>query len=364
MAELDVNNLSPNEIMNLSPEDADKAFNTLLQVDNQSIDDTIHNTPDNTPNIDENQPDNNNDTTIPNIDKQDEISNNSTNVNSDDSQSDTAVDDSQSNTDKTNVQPKKEQQKFAIKANGQNYEFTQEELIKLAPKALNYTKKMQKLVPFRRSISAMQENNITEDDINQLIEMKKGNKTAIANFLEKSNIDAYDVSSIDSQEAQKYSPLKYGREQNELNSVIEDLELHPQSEKLRTYLVGLDDASRAMLCNKPDGLRLLMSDIENGYFDSIAAEANKRAFLEGNLKPMFDYYVDVATEQWKASVEAENKAKQQQYNQQIDGVRQQTKLTGNKASSNVPTPKKEIKSVADISDEELRKFEQDIGFVW
>lgn len=364
MTDEELQNLTEEQIMNMPSEDADKAFARLLEMrDNDNSKPDEQNTPNNILESNENQSDDNQATPTTDIDTNSNVGYNSPNVNSDSSQSGSAEDDSQSNNDdKPNDSTQKvEQQKFSIKANGQMYEFSQDDLIKLAPKALNYTKKMQKLAPFRRAISAMQENNISEDDINQFIEMKKGNKTAIANFLGKNNVDAYDVSAIDSQEATKYQPLKYGREQNELNNVIEELESHPQSNILTGYMASLDDASRQMLIKQPDGLRVLMSDIENGYFDKISAEANKRAFLDNNAKPAFNYYVDVAEELYKAQVEADKKAKELAQNQQLDGVRQQAKITGNKSTA--VTPKKKVNSVDDISDEMLREFEKQIGFI-
>lgn len=369
MTDEELQNLTEEQIMNMPSEDADKAFARLLEMrDNDNSKEPAveeQNIPsNNTPESNENQSNDTQATSPTNIDIKSNINYNSANVNSDSSQSETAVDDSKSNNDdkpNNDSTQKVEQQKFSIKANGQMYEFSQDDLIKLAPKALNYTKKMQKLAPFRRAISAMQENNISEDDINQFIEMKKGNKTAIANFLGKNNVDAYDVSAIDAQEATKYQPLKYGREQNELNNVIEELESHPQSNILTGYIASLDDASRQMLIKQPDGLRVLMSDIENGYFDKISAEANKRAFLDNNAKPAFNYYVDVAEELYKAQVEADKKAKELAQNQQLDGVRQQAKITGNKSTA--VSPKKKVNSVDDISDEMLREFEKQIGFI-
>ena len=353
------------EVMNMSSEDASKAFADLLaqaQNDNNDEvkqDETITENTDNT--------DNNSDESL---DKNDKISDNSSDVNSDSDQSD-GQDDQLSNNDNENEttepdsnEQQEQQQTYQVKANGQLYNVTLDELVnKLAPKAFNYTKKMQKLAPFRRSVSAMQENGITEDDLNQLIEMKKGNKVAIANFLEKNGIDTYDVSNVDSNEASKYQALKYGREQNELNSVIEELETHPQSGKLTSYISSLDDASRKMLINKPDGLRVLMSDIENGYFDDISAEANKRAFLDGDAaKPLLDYYIDVAQEQYHAFEKKAKAKKEAAANRARDNSREQTRLSGNKGSTS-KAPKKQFNSVDDVTEEDLRAFEKAIGFI-
>lgn len=347
------------QVMNMSSEEASKAFQELLAEANQPEDAATQ--PENTKDIEP--------TTDDTLDKNQDLDDNSSNVNSEGDMSDGQDNQLSNNDDETqqNIEPDSNEQQdkatYQIKANGQIYNTTLDELQTLASKGINYTKKMQKLAPFRRSVSAMQENGITEDDLNQFIEMKKGNKVAIANFLNKSNVDAYDVSNVDSNEASKYQALKYGREQNELNSVIEELETHPQSGKLTNYISSLDTASRQMLINKPDGLRILMSDIENGYFDNISAEANKRAFLAGDsAKPLLDYYIDVANEQYKA-FESKEKAKVvQASNKARDEQRNKARLSGEKVSTS-KAPKKQFNSVEDVSDEDLRAFEKAIGFI-
>ena len=72
-----------------------------------------------------------------------------------------------------------------VKADGDEFEFTDEELIALAPKAMNYTKKMQEIAPYRKRISAMKDNNITEDDFNLMMDVFKGNKDAISIILKR-----------------------------------------------------------------------------------------------------------------------------------------------------------------------------------
>ena len=352
------------EVMNMSSEDASKAFADLLaQAQNDNSDEekkdeiTTENTDDTDTNSDES------------LDKNDKISDNSSDVNSDSDQSD-GQDDQLSNNDNENEttepdsnEQQEQQQTYQVKANGQLYNVTLDELVnKLAPKAFNYTKKMQKLAPFRRSVSAMQENGITEDDLNQLIEMKKGNKVAIANFLEKNGIDTYDVSNVDSNEASKYQALKYGREQTALQQTVEELSDHPRYKDLVSYVTGLDAASKALLSEKPEGLRYLMNDIENGYFDKIVPEANKRAMMDGGAKSAFDHYVDVAQEQYQAA-EAKAKAKQKQVdNRARDNSRDQTRLSGNKGSTS-KAPKKQFNSVDDVTEDDLRAFEKAIGFI-
>lgn len=272
-------------------------------------------------------------------------------------------DTNEAQTDDAEVE-KPQTDKISIKANGQYFEFTQDELIKLAPKALNYTKKMQTIAPYRRSISAMQQNGITEDDINQFIEMKKGNKTAIANFLGKNNISTYEVADVDSQESQQYVANKYGMEYGALQEIEEELKDHPRFDSLVGYVKNLDSVSLGQIQKNPDCLRILMNDIENGYFDKIAPEAAKRSVMENSRKPILDYYIEVANEMLEKDI-AEAKAKEQQVQtQQRNAVRNRARTSGNQAYVNKQTINREIKSPLDITDEDLARFEQEIGLIY
>lgn len=279
------------------------------------------------------------------------------------SDNNTQSDDNNTVDEPSDDEPKNQPQVHKVKAYGQTMNFTTEELVKLAPKALHFTKKLQALAPFRRTISAMQENKITEDDINQFIEMKKGDRTAIANFLSNHNIDAYDVTSLDEDMTKKYQPSKYGKEQNALNQTIEELAYHPKVSELYRYVDSLDAESRNRLSQNPDVLEVLMSNIENGYFDIIAPEANKRAFLDGNKKPAIEYYADVAKEYYDYLDSKERSKKQDAFNKNINEVRNKAKMTGDTGIKTQQKQPKQIKSAYDISDEELEAFEKQMGFL-
>lgn len=303
------------------------------------------------------------------IDNSKDLDDNSTNTNPDEpdttdkvdsnSSSDTSNEPSLDNSDNTEPTNNQEVEKFSVKANGQRFDFTKDELIKLAPKALNYTKKMQAIAPYRRSISAMQENGLTEDDINQLIEMKRGDRTAIANFLNKHNISTLD---LDESQSYDYTPNKYGREQNELTETLDDLSSHPQVGVLSRYIDSLDATSKTNLRENPSVLRILMDDIERGYFDKIAPEANKRAFIDENKKPALDYYIEVANELLKQTQQRASENTRLKNEAKRQDIRDKARMSGNR--KNIDTPKKAIKSLEDISDEDLEAFEKQLGILY
>lgn len=249
------------------------------------------------------------------------------------------------------------EQKFRVKANGQYFDLTQEDLVKLAPKGLGYTRKMQQIAPFRRVISAMEENGLTEDDINQLIEMKKGNKEATANFLQKHQITPFELD-VTSEQTSNYKPQKYGTEQSLLKDAIEEAEQSPKFGVLKKYVQTFDEDSRKKVIENPNIISLLMQDIENGIFDQILPEANKRHFLEGKAG-VLDYYIQVATEQLNQMKQGEKVVQQAADSKARSNARNKAQISGKKAVK-VP-PAKVAEQISDITDESFEAWMKSIG---
>ena len=182
-------------------------------------------------------------------------------------------------------------EKFKIKANGVEIELSQDDLVKLAPKAIDYTRKMQQIAPYRKSISAMEENNITEQDINMLIEMKKGNKDAIAAMVKEAKIDPLD---IDLEDMKPYTPPQYGM--NETQIRIKDVVSRIQGDaeyKITEDVVDRqwDSKSRKTLAENPDMIEGLHVDIKSGIFAKVAPEMMRLKVLDGSRKSDLDYYL-------------------------------------------------------------------------
>ena len=80
-------------------------------------------------------------------------------------------------------------QSYKFKANGKEYEFTEDEIKAQFPKifgqAMDYTKKMQAIKPWRKTIDAIEQAKLGHDDINLMIDVLKGDKGAIAEVLRK-----------------------------------------------------------------------------------------------------------------------------------------------------------------------------------
>jgi hypothetical protein len=187
-------------------------------------------------------------------------------------------------------------QKF--KANGQEFEFSEEEIIQQFPtvfgQAMNYTQKMQAIAPYRKMISALEQEGITHDSLNIAIDALKGDVGAIRKLMDQNKIDPYDLTSDDDQSAKDYTPKNYGKDQTVLD--IEEITSTIRNDeefRITTDVIDnqWDDNSRRAFASNPDLIVALHNDIKTGLYDSVAPAAMKMKVLDGNSKSDIEYYM-------------------------------------------------------------------------
>lgn len=242
---------------------------------------------------------------------------------------------------------------YKIKANGQEFDFTLDELKMLAPKAMDYTKKTQALAPYRRTIQAMEENGISPKDINLFIDMKKGNKEAFVSFMKEQNIDAFDLPD----ESHNYVPNEYGKdpsvEQRDmvLKEIAEDRE---NLDKVKGALDNLDPESKSFLFRNPNLLKGLHIDVKNGMYDKLMPQAIKYSALDGNTMPILEYYK-------MASIDYANAMQQAQAREEAMKNEKLVKTAKAKKEATLPTTSgkveaKQILNYADIDDDDYNRW--------
>ena len=211
----------------------------------------------------------------------------------------------------TNVSDDVQQpQNYKVKANGVEFEFTTDELLAMAPKAIDYTKKMQEIAPWRRSISAMKEANLTHDDINTMIDVLKGDKAAISEVLKRTGVTTLD---LDAEEETVYKPRNYGMNETELaiNDVVNDISMDSEYQITQNVVdKQWDDRSRSKLVENPELIAELHKDVKSGVYDAVAPLAMKRKVLDGARKSDLDYYVEAGRDYY-AQKEMQQVAQQQ-----------------------------------------------------
>lgn len=186
---------------------------------------------------------------------------------------------------------------LTFKANGQEYKFTtaevKEQFGKVFGQAMDYTKKMQQIKPWRKTIDAIEQANLGQDDVNLMIDVLKGDKDAIATVLKRTGVDALDLD-LDNN---KYVAKDYGRNDTELS--IKDIvdEISVDREYAITHNVlekQWDDKSRRAFVEDPNLIRLLHIDVKNGMFDKISPMAQKLKVYNGGKQSDFEYYMSAA----------------------------------------------------------------------
>lgn len=90
-----------------------------------------------------------------------------------------------------------------IKANGTEHRITsKEEALKFIQKGMNYELKMNRLKPVMRQAQALKDNSVSDAELNMLIAIRNGNKTAINHLLKAHNIDPFTLEEADDTQAQ------------------------------------------------------------------------------------------------------------------------------------------------------------------
>lgn len=180
---------------------------------------------------------------------------------------------------------------YKVKAVGTEIEFTIDELKELASKGLDYTKKMQEVAPWRKQIAAMKQHNVTQDDVNLLIDLKNGSKEAIMSLMKDNGIDPLDV---DMEEVKSYTPRDYSvtDEQIQLRETVtrlaQDKEVYPRTEHVVDN--AWDAKSRQQLLANPAMIEGLHNDIKNGVYDKLYPTMLKLKSLDGGMKSDLEYY--------------------------------------------------------------------------
>jgi hypothetical protein len=245
-------------------------------------------------------------------------------------------------------------QKLKYKANGKEYEFTPDEIMKRFPQvfgqAMDYTRKMQQIKPWRQTIDAIEQAKLNHDDVNLMIDVLKGDKDAIAAVLKRTGVDTLDLD-VD---GSKYVPKNYGRDEQALaiKDVVDEISRDPEYEVTHTVLSKQwDDASWAEMSKQPGMIKDLHVDVKTGLYQVIQPLAEKIKLYDGpgSGKSDLDYYKMAAVEHFK-QVQQQELAKQSQLQAQ-----QAKAVTAQQTQKVASVKQAEVKRKATAAASEKRK---------
>lgn len=156
-------------------------------------------------------------------------------------------------------------------ANGKTYKITDpDDAIRLMQMGLNYEKKMRNIKGHLGTLRMLQDNNISPENLQMLIDISKGNPEAIAKLINDKNIDVLDLPDT---ENLQYIPKTQivSDSYAEFTSTIENVKQSFQTGNQLINDIGQnwDDASINQLASKPDNLYRLANDKQSGKYDRI-----------------------------------------------------------------------------------------------
>ena len=306
--------MSDNEINDLSDAELEAAFKSAKAEIGSTV--TIANEPDvdYDDEVDElEQPDvDSDDDTSANEEDEKEVEDDSDTENEDADESAETEDEQTDNTEKESnevVQPTQEILK--VKANGQDYEFTLDEMKSqfgsIFAKAQDYTKKTQALKEYRKTIDIVQNAGLSDNDLNLFADVLKGDKDAIAAVLKRTGVDALDLDV----ENVNYAPKNYGRNDTELaiKDIVDDISADKEYVITHNILEKQwDSKSREKFIEDPNMIKGLHIDVKSGLYDKLNPIMQKLKIYDGNSKSDLEYYF-MAHDQYKGSQrEASSKA--------------------------------------------------------
>jgi len=186
-------------------------------------------------------------------------------------------------TNEPNYKAMVEQLLSPFKANGREIKVESvDEAISLMQMGANYSKKMAAMKPHLQMLRTLEKNNLlSQDKLNLLVELDKGNPEAIANLLRTKNIDPLD---LDIESAASYTPVdhKVGDNEFAVEEAFNAIEHTPTYSDTVNVIASLDDASKREIANDVGFISALNSHIASGIYQKVMAEVDKQKAL-GNF---------------------------------------------------------------------------------
>ena len=193
-------------------------------------------------------------------------------------------------------------QKYRMRANGKEYEFTDDEIRAQFPRifgqAMDYTRKMQQIKPWRQTIDAIEQAKLSHDDVSLMIDVLKGDKAAIAAVLKRTGVDTLELDPEDS----KYVPKIYGRDESTLaiKDVVDEIS-QDQEYAVTSRIIDRewDEGSWREMSKDPQLIKALHIDVKSGVYNKVQPIAEKMKLYEGGRRSDLDYYKLAAQEYYK-----------------------------------------------------------------
>ena len=176
-----------------------------------------------------------------------------------------------------------------FKANGRDIQVgSVDDAIALMQMGANYNKKMAALKPNMKLMKMLENHDLlSEEKLNYLIDLSRKDAGAINKLIKESGIDPL---TLDTEKADGYTPKSYKVDEREieLDMVLEQIQ-HSQAYPKTLEIVSKqwDPASRQVVANSPQLLKIINDHVDRGIYDVISAEVERERIF-GRLNGMSD----------------------------------------------------------------------------
>lgn len=172
-----------------------------------------------------------------------------------------------------------------FKANGKLVQLQSvDEVIQLMQMGANYTKKMQSIQQHKKYLMMLENNGLLDESkLSFLIDIDKKNPEAIKKLLKDGNIDPVDVDTSGEVNYKSGSHAVSDQEAH-LATAIDDLNSTPGGKETLQSVHSWDPASKKALWDNPELLAVIHSQRENGIYDRICTEMERRKMV-GQINP-------------------------------------------------------------------------------
>ena len=173
-----------------------------------------------------------------------------------------------------------------------------EDMRRLMSMGANYHKKMVDMKEDRKVIETLRDNDLlTQDKLNLLIDASKGNKDAITKLIKDSGLNPMevDMEKADDYEATSYQTTDSQLELRDVLSGIRDTATYTQTMDIVSK--KWDNSSQEAIMGKPEVLNTINDHVASGVYDIISANVARQRIL-GRLNDVDDItaYIKVGNE--------------------------------------------------------------------
>ena len=253
-----------------------------------------------------------------------------------------------------------------LKANGKDFEIKDvDEVRKLMSMGIGFNKKMSQLKGHRQTLATLEKANISNDDLNFLIDLKNKKPEAISKLIKEAEYDP--LAQDESNDTYVPSDHSVSDAQLAFDEAVEQLSSTESGQRTLDVIGNhMDDASRNSLANNPAQMYVIQQQIESGIFDKVNAELERwKQFGDPRIKGLSDIqaYGTVGSDmESKGAFTESNTSKSQgkpSANQTVTGnkkVAKQKKAAASPRQKSAVKPATKDVNYLSMSDEDFEKM--------